>query len=146
MSILQLMATKRLLAIARLQNFRFPFSSARAHLCLCTADDPVLPVEHCNLRPMCLCFFGGQARETHNSKQMANFSQVCRCSVQLDQTFSRCAIDNVGPEALTVLKISDKNLLVSQQSHCLRNVSGDGETAFIIQACAGHSCPMDFGF
>ena len=61
MSILRLMATKRLSAIARLQNFRFPFSSAGARLWVCGADDSVLPVEHGNLWPMCLYFFGGQA-------------------------------------------------------------------------------------
>ncbi len=76
---------------------------------------------------MCLRFFGGQARETHDSKQMADFSQVRRCSIQLDQTFSRRAIYNVGLEALTVLQIPDQNLFVSQQSYCLRNVRGDGE-------------------
>src|SRR5205807_4610080 len=42
-------ATKRLSVIARLQNFRFPFSLAGARLCVCAADDSVLPVEHCNL-------------------------------------------------------------------------------------------------
>jgi len=78
MSILRLMATKRLSAIARLQNFRFPFSSAGARLCVCATDDSVLPVEHGNLWPMCLCFFGGQARETHDTKQMADFS---KCAV-----------------------------------------------------------------
>ena len=146
MSILRLAATKRLLAIARLQNFRFPVSLADARLCVYAAGDSVLPVEHCNLWPMCRCFFGGQARETHNGKEMADFSQVRRCSIQLDHAFSGRAIYDVGLEAFTVLKIADKNPLVSQQSYCLRNVSGDGETAFVIQTRAGHSCPMDFGF
>src|SRR5437667_10496535 len=129
MSILRLMATKRLSVIARLQNFRFPFSSAGARLCVCAAGDSVLPVEHCNLWPMCPCFFGGQARETHNRNEVSDFDSVGSRAIQLDHAFSGRAIYDVSLEAFTVLKIPDKNLLVGKHSARFGIVSGEAQTA-----------------
>jgi hypothetical protein len=77
-------------------------------------------------------FFGGQACETHNSKEIADFAQVRRCPIQLDQSFFRCAVDHVGFETLPVLQIANQDFLVSEKSHHFGYVSGDGQAAFII--------------
>src|SRR5438552_6028715 len=102
MSILRLMATKRLSVITRLQNFRFPVSSADARLCVYAAGDSVLPVEHCNLWPMCRCFFGRHMRETHNRNEGSDSAHVGSRAIQFDHSFSGRALYDVGLAAFTV--------------------------------------------
>src|SRR6266705_1936994 len=93
----------RRLSAGRMGYFSFPLAPAGRCFTRLAADDFIFPVQHGDPRAMRLRFFESQLRKVHDRKQIADFSAVRGCAVQLDNALARRSIDYVGFKTFAVL-------------------------------------------
>lgn len=65
-------------------------------------------------------------------------------SVQLDRAAAGRPVDHVGFEALAVAHVSHLNFLVGVETCPLREIGGDGQAAFTVEARTGHGGAVQF--